>query len=124
MAVKLLLVEDEDIIRNEMEKYIRSKTDRFSEIYMAEHGQKALDIIFQHHPEIMLLDVEIPLKNGLEVIREAKEGGVLPATIILSAYDEFSYIQHAIRYGVRAYLLKPCRFENITRCLLELADEL
>lgn len=123
MAVKLLLVEDEDIIRNEMETYIRFRTNRFSRIYTAENGKKAIDIIFQHRPEVMLLDIEIPLKNGWEVIREAKESGVFPRTIILSSHDEFSYIQRAIRYGVRDYIRKPCCFDNITRRLLDMADE-
>lgn len=124
MAVKLLIAEDESAIRNGMEKYIMLHTDRFSKIYTAKNGEEAIDIIFRHRPEVMLLDVQMPKKSGLEVMREAKEGGVLPETIILSGYDEFKYAQQALRYGARDYMLKPSRSTDILKRLLSIAEEL
>lgn len=75
MTLRLLIAEDEDMIRNGIEKYIRLHTDRFAQIYTAQNGQEALDIIFQSRPDIMLLDVQMPLKDGIEVMKEAKGGG-------------------------------------------------
>lgn len=124
MAVKLLIAEDEDTIRNGMEKYIRLHTDRFSKVYTAKNGQEAVDIIFQYRPEVMLLDIQMPQKSGLEVMKEAKEGGVLPVTVILSGYDEFRYAQQALRFGARDYMLKPSRSTDILRQLLGIADEI
>ena len=124
MAIKLLIAEDEDTIRNGMEKYIRIHTDRFSTIYTAKNGQEAIDIIFQFRPEIMLLDIQMPVKSGLEVMKEAKEGGVLPDTIILSGYDEFGYAQQALRFGAKDYMLKPSRSTDILKQLLIRADEI
>lgn len=124
MAVKLLIAEDEDTIRNGMEKYIRMHTDRFSAIYTAKNGQEAIDIIFQYRPEVMLLDIQMPVKSGLEVMKEAKEGGVLPDTIILSGYDEFSYAQQALKFGAKDYMLKPSRSTDILKQLLIRADEI
>lgn len=98
--------------------------NRFSKIYTAKNGQEAVDIIFQYRPEVMLLDIQMPKKGGLEVMKEAKEGGVCPETIILSGYDEFSYAQQAIRYGARDYMLKPCRSTDILKKLLDIADEI
>ncbi len=72
MTLRLLIAEDEDMIRNGIEKYIRLHTDRFAQIYTAQNGQEALDIIFQSRPDIMLLDVQMPLKDGIEVMKEAK----------------------------------------------------
>lgn len=124
MALKLLIAEDEDMIRKGMEKYIRLHTDRFSQIYMAKNGQEALDIIFHSRPEIMLLDVQMPVRDGIEVMKEAKGAGILPATIILSGFEEFKYAQQALNYGAKNYMLKPSRSSDILAQILEIADEL
>lgn len=122
MALKLLIAEDEDMIRKGMEKYIRLHTDRFSHIYTAKNGQEAVDIIFRSRPEIMLLDVQMPVKNGIEVMKEAKGAGILPATVILSGYEEFKYAQQALNYGAKNYMLKPSRSSDILAQILEIAD--
>lgn len=122
--MKLLIAEDEDMIRNGMEKYIRLHTDRIERIYLARNGQEAIDLIFKKRPEIMLLDIQMPIKNGIDVMKEAKAAGILPATIILSGYDEFKYAQQAVRYGARCYLLKPSRSSDILKQIFEIADEL
>lgn len=122
MGMKLLIAEDENMIRNGMEKYIRLHTDRFSRIYLAKNGQEALDIIFRHRPELMLLDVQMPIKSGIEVMKEASAAKLLPETIILSGYGEFKYAQQAMNYGARGYMLKPSRSSEILQKLCDLAD--
>ena len=124
MCVKLLVADDEDTIRNGMAKYIQLHTDRFDKIYLAENGQQALDIIFRHKPDLMLLDVQMPLKNGIEVMQEAQRAKILPVTIILSGYDEFKYAQQALRFGAKDYLLKPCRSSDILKKMNDIADEI
>ncbi len=124
MCIRLMIADDEDVVRNGLEKYIKLHTERFEKIYTAENGEKALEIILRHKPDIMLLDVQMPILNGLEVMKEAKKAGVLPATIIFSGYDEFSYAQEAIRQGARDYLLKPSRSSDILKRIEEVADEL
>ena len=123
MCVKLLIADDEDMIRNGIAKYIKLHTDRYETIYLAKNGQEALDIIYRHKPDIMLLDVQMPHKDGIEVMQEAYRAGVLPCTIILSGYDEFRYAQQAIRLGARDYLLKPSRSSDILKKLNAIADE-
>lgn len=124
MGLKILIVDDEDSIRNGISNYIRLHTNRIDRIFTACSGQEAIDIILQHHPELMLLDVQMPGKNGLEVMREAKEAEALPVTIILSGYDEFKYAQTALKYGVKEYVLKPCRSTEILRLVNAALDEI
>lgn len=116
---KLLIVDDEENILNRMAKYIGNHMDCFSNIYTAKSGPEALDVIYRYHPDVMLLDVQIPVKNGLEVMKEAKNKGLCPKTIILSGYDTFSYVQQALRLGAIDYLLKPCRSTEICQRLSE-----
>ncbi len=122
MSLKLLIAEDEDVIRNSMAKYIRLHTDRFDHIYLAKNGQEAIDIILTHRPDIMLLDIQMPGKNGIDVMRESKEAGAMPLVIILSGYDDFKYAQQALRMGAKDYMLKPSRSSDILKAIHGLAD--
>ncbi|MDD3278518.1 MAG: response regulator [Lachnospiraceae bacterium] len=122
--MKLLIADDEDMVRNGLGKYIQLHTDRFEKIFLARNGQEALDMILRYKPEIMLLDVQMPLMDGLEVLKESRKAGVEPETIIFSGYDEFKYAQQALRFGVRDYLLKPTRSSDILNMIHTLADEL
>ncbi len=124
MKKKLLIADDEDPIRNGIAKYIQLHTDRFDKICLASNGQEAIDIIFRDKPDILFLDVQMPLKTGIEVMQEAKRAGILPYTMILSGYDEFKYCQQALRLGAKEYLLKPVRSSDILHMLNRAADEL
>lgn len=121
--MKLLIAEDEDIIRKGIVKYIKLHTERYQHIYEAENGQEAIDLLMKYQPELLLLDVQMPLKNGIEVMQAAKNAGLNPVIVILSGYDEFKYAQQALRYGAKEYLLKPVRASDILRCLNDVADK-
>ena len=124
MSRDLLIVDDEDTIRNGIAKYIQLHTDRFDRVNTAANGEKALEIILRSKPDIMILDMQMPIKDGIEVMREAKRAGVLPYTLVLSGYDEFRYCQQALRLGAKNYLLKPVRSSDIINMVHQAADEL
>lgn len=124
MSIKLLIADDEDTIRNGIAKYIQLHTDRFDKIYLASNGQEAVDVIYRNKPDIMFLDVQMPLMDGIEVMQEAKRADILPYTMILSGYDEFKYCQQALRLGAKEYLLKPVRSSDILQMVIRAADEL
>lgn len=124
MSIKLLIADDEDTIRNGIAKYIQLHTDRFDKVYLASNGKEALDIIFRDKPDIMFLDIQMPLMDGIEVMQEAKRADILPYTMILSGYDEFKYCQQALRLGAKEYLLKPVRSSDILQMVNKAADEL
>ena len=123
MSVKLLVADDEEVIRRGVAKYIRLHTDRFDKIYEAENGQEAIDLLLKYQPDILLLDVQMPLKNGLDVMKEAERAGLHPIVVILSGYDEFKYAQQALRFGAKEYLLNPARAADILKCLNRLVDD-
>jgi len=124
MSRKLLIVDDEDTIRNGISKYIQLHTDRFDQVLVACNGEEALEIIFRNKPDIMILDMQMPVKDGIEVMREASRVGMLPYTLVLSGYDEFKYCQQALRLGAEDYLLKPVRSSDILHMVHEAADKL
>ena len=121
--MKLLVADDEEIIRKGVAKYIKLHTDRYETIYEAENGQEAIDLILKYHPDILLLDVQMPLKSGIDVMREVSQAGLNPLIVVLSGYDEFKYAQQAMRLGAREYLLKPVRAADILACLDRLSGK-
>lgn len=123
MSVRLLIAEDEEPIRKGVVKYIQLHTDRFTRIYEAENGQEAVELLLKYHPDMLLLDMQMPLKNGMDVMEEARKAGLHPITVVLSGYDEFKYAQQAIKFGAKEYLLKPVRASDILALLNCLADK-
>ena len=118
-----MVADDEEVIRRGVAKYIRLHTDRFDKIYEAENGQEAIDLLLKYQPDILLLDVQMPLKNGLDVMKEAERAGLHPIVVILSGYDEFKYAQQALRFGAKEYLLQPERAADILKCLNRPVDD-
>ncbi len=73
MSLKLLIADDEDIIRNGVSKYIQLHTNRFDRIYEAADGKTAIELMLKYEPDLMLLDVQMPINNGIDVMREAQK---------------------------------------------------
>lgn len=123
MQIKILIAEDEDIIRKGVAKYIKLHTDRFGIIYEADNGQDAFDIIVKHQPDIVLLDIQMPKMDGITVMQKTAKLNQNSLFVILSGYDEFKYAQQVLHYGSREYLLKPVRASDSLACLNKLADK-
>jgi two-component system response regulator YesN len=105
----LLIVDDEDIVRQTILGVVESSNLDLHPIEEARTGQEAVTIAQHLRPSIILMDVRMPGMNGLEATRAIR--GLVPEAkvIILSAYDEFSFSQEALRLGAVDYLLKPVR---------------
>ncbi|MDR0671974.1 MAG: helix-turn-helix domain-containing protein [Oscillospiraceae bacterium] len=115
--ISLLIAEDEERVRGSLKSFISKNADYVSEIYCAANGQEAIDIIIQYNPDVMLLDIKMPIKSGIDVMKEASAIGILPKTIVISSYDKFEYAQLALRYGAMEYLLKPTATSDILRAI-------
>ncbi len=124
MCLKLLIADDEDVIRNGIGKYIKLHTDIFEQIILTENGQETIDNVLKYEPDLILLDVQMPIKTGIDVMKEIKQAGLSPIIIILSGYDDFKYAQQAMRFGARDYVLKPVRSSDILDMVLKFANEI
>ncbi|AJY75357.1 response regulator transcription factor [Paenibacillus beijingensis] len=113
---KVLLVEDEEMIR----KGLRHTFDWLQAgcivIGEAENGEAGLNQIRTLKPDIVIVDVNMPLMDGIAMIERSVEDAVC-SYIILSGYDEFGLAKQAIRLGVTEYLLKPLEQEQLIGAL-------
>ncbi len=109
---QVLLVDDEALIRESMRDVIDWASLGMEVAGCVSNGLEALECIDQKHIDIMVTDIKMPYMNGLELLGRLFQRGSSIVTIILSGYDDFSFAQQAIRYGVVDYLLKPVKLDD------------
>lgn len=109
---KVLIVEDEDIIRKGL--MFMAKWSQYDCVVVGEaiNGNDGLRQIEEKRPDIVIVDINMPEKDGLSMIEESIELYCYDA-IIISGYSEFSYAKKAISLGVSEYLLKPINFNEL-----------
>lgn len=92
-------------------------TNNYKVVGSAINGMQALELIFTHKPTIALLDIDMPLLNGFEVIKMAKEKEVNTKFIVLSFHKEKDYISQAKALQINGYLLKEDSFNDMDKCI-------
>lgn len=121
---KLLIVDDEWMIREGLEKTVPWSEWDIEVIGTAKNGHEALEILNTLTVDILLTDIRMPKMNGLELIEVCKQKYSTMKIVLLSGHDEFSYAQKALRLGVSDYLLKPTDFNELKRVMLTASQEL
>ncbi|HHU51286.1 MAG TPA: response regulator [Firmicutes bacterium] len=115
---KVLFIDDEPYVIEGLRTMVDWATYGFEICGHATNGQDGLELLLTHQPELVITDIRMPGMSGLEVLKQARRAGCARMNfIILSGYDDFTYIQDAMRYGVSAYLLKPLDEEEIQEAL-------
>lgn len=118
---KVLLVEDETMIRKGLEYSFDWIQSDCVVVGDAANGAEGVKKIRQLQPDIVITDVGMPLKSGIEMLEETLEEYGYSA-IILSVYDEFHYAKQAMHLGVVEYLIKPLEYDQL-KAALERAKE-
>ncbi len=123
-TVSMIIVDDEEIIRSGLSFYFSTSDLGVNVIALFGNGQQAIDFLAQNPVDIVLTDVNMPVKSGLDVAAYIMQHCPGTHTVIISGYQEFKYAQKAIEYGVVSYLLKPVRIDQIQACFLRLIDQI
>ena len=118
--MKLLIVDDEPIIRKGIKKLVDFDALGIEEIYEATNGEQAFEIFMANLPDIILADINMPRMNGLEFAAKVKEVRKETKIALITGYDYFDYAQKAIKVGVEDYVLKPVSREDIQQLLHKL----
>ncbi len=115
--LQLVIADDEKTIREGMARLIESYNLPLHIAGLAEDGLAALKLIRTHHPELLIIDINMPHLNGLETIEQVRKENPDMKIIIVSGYDQFSYAQKALKLGVFSYLLKPLDLDEFKTVL-------
>ncbi|GHI01071.1 response regulator transcription factor [Neobacillus kokaensis] len=119
----VLLVDDEQFIRERIKGCLNWDELGFSIIGEAENGEKALHFIRNNPIDLAIIDINMPLMDGLELaglLHEQQKGLQI---VFLTGYDKFEYAQKAIQLGVFDYILKPVRSEDLAEMLQKFKEK-
>ncbi|MGK0465479.1 response regulator transcription factor [Clostridium sp.] len=114
---KILIADDEYLEREALKMIINSEIQGKIEFIEAINGKEALELNSRLNPDILILNIKIPLINGLEVAEKIRTKDKDKIIIIFTAYDDKNYIEKALNIKVNEYLLKPVRPEKIIEVL-------
>lgn len=106
------------------ESYTAFLQDSFKTVYVAADGAEALSLYNQHHPDILLLDINMPEIDGLEVSRKVRERDSRTRIIMLTAHAEQERLLKAMELGLTRYLLKPVKRQEFKEALQKAVGEL
>lgn len=120
--MRIVVVEDEAPIREGMVKLLGKINPEYCVVGKAEDGQSGCEVICREKPDLVILDIQMPKMDGLEMLARVRECGVSCKAIVLTAYSEFNYAKRAIDYGVAGYLLKPIKIPELKQ-VLQYAEE-
>ena len=112
----LLIADDHPIFRIGLREVLKGAPD-YKIITEAENGEQAISSIKTYQPDIALLDISMPKKNGLDVVAELQNWSKAPAFVILSLYDDEVYLRKALAHKVLGYILKENTHSELLKCL-------
>jgi two-component system, chemotaxis family, chemotaxis protein CheY len=120
--VSVLIVDDSSVMRKIVERSLRQSGLEIERILEADNGQKALDLIPQNRPDVILSDINMPAMDGLEFVRHLQgleEAKGIPVVMITTEGSQ-SRVMEALSLGARGYIRKPFTAEQIREQVMSL----
>ena len=115
--LRVLLVDDEIMIRQGFKQLFDWEGHDCQVVGEAADGMEALTQIDALRPDIVIMDINIPIMNGLKVIQCTRLKYPQIAFVIVSGYDDFAYCREALRLKITDYILKPVNYEEFGTCI-------
>jgi DNA-binding NarL/FixJ family response regulator len=119
-VIRILLVDDQTLMRKGL-RGLLDLTEDIRVVAEASDGEEALQILGDAAPDVVLLDVRMPKLSGVDLLKRLKKEGRLPATILLTTFDDDAALLEGIRAGARGFLLKDVSFEHLTEAIRRVA---
>jgi two-component system, response regulator YesN len=121
---QVLIVDDMPVIRSALVHMLTEEKSGISAVWEASNGEEAVQLARDHKPDIILMDIKMPGLTGLQATAVIRREQPDVKIIMLTAYNEFSYVQKALKLGARDYLLKPVRPNKLLELLAEIHQEI
>ncbi len=113
---RVLLVDDHALLRTGVANIINQEPD-LHVVAEAENGVEAISAYERHQPDVTLLDLRMPVMEGVEVVRQIRERDPRARVIILTTYDTDDEISQALKAGAKAYVLKDISADGLVGCI-------
>ena len=118
LMITVLLVDDHNIVRQGLKALLTTEAD-ISVVAEAQTGREAVQIAAKIHPEVVVMDLAMPLLNGWEATRQILKVAPAAKILVLSTYDSDEHVQQAIAAGAAAYLIKQTAAADLVKAIRE-----
>jgi DNA-binding NarL/FixJ family response regulator len=115
-ALRVLLVDDHPFVREGLRSYL-SEVDEIEVIGEASSGQEAVSLTAKNHPDLILLDINMPEMNGLEIVGQLRKNNPQPKILVLTVHNSREYVLHVAKSGAEGYLLKESPPEELLQAI-------
>jgi NarL family two-component system response regulator LiaR len=115
-TMKILLCDDQAVIRDGLEMLLNLEKD-FQVVGAAQDGAEAVELAAQKQPDLILMDLKMPIMNGIEATREIRTKFPNIKILVLTTYDDDEWVFDAIRAGAAGYLLKDTSRQKIVEAI-------
>ena len=112
----ILCVEDEDGIRKRL---VNTLKYYFAQVYEASNAEDAYTLYYEHKPTIIISDIEMPKKNGIQLITDIRKNDLTTIVIMLTAYSSEEYLLSLINLNINHYILKPVTSETLLNGIIK-----
>jgi DNA-binding NarL/FixJ family response regulator len=114
--IRLLLVDDQDLIRRGLNALL-STDPKLEVVGEAGNGQEAVTLVAQLNPDVVLMDVRMPISDGVSGTRQICQQFPRSKVLMLTTFDDQEYVSQALQAGASGYLLKDTPFEELTQAI-------
>lgn len=121
MAVKVMITDDHSLIREGLKQLLELEGD-FQVIAEACDAIDCMEKLKEHIPDVLLLDINMPRMNGLEVLQKIKDEKIDVKILVLTVHNEVEYLLKAVDIGINGYLLKDSESSELKKAILSVVD--
>jgi DNA-binding NarL/FixJ family response regulator len=119
-AIRIVLADDHTILRKGLRLLLEREAD-FKVVAEASHGREAIDAVDREVPDLVIMDIAMPMMNGIEATKRVNETHPKTAVIILSVHSDEAYVLRALKAGARGYLLKDSAESDLIQAVRAVA---
>ncbi len=121
---KLILVEDDYQIRNGLSRFFPWQQIGFELLQSFENGRQALEYIRDNPVDVVLTDIRMPVMDGLMLAEALKREHIPSMVVVISAYRDFEYARRAVNLGIRHYMVKSTKYDELIDVFKNIKQEL
>lgn len=114
--IKVMIADDHSLMRKGLQQILEMEND-IKVIAQAKDGQEAVEVGLITAPDIILMDINMPVKNGMQAIKELKERGCTSQIIVLTIHDDREYLLKSIKAGASGYVMKDAESDHLIEAI-------
>jgi DNA-binding NarL/FixJ family response regulator len=119
-VIRVFIADDQLLVRQGIRRLLELDRE-LTIVGEAEDGAQTIERVLQSKADVLLLDIRMPKKSGVDVLRELSSANALPPTLILTTFEDSAVVLEGIRAGARGFMLKDVSYEQLIHAIRSIA---